>query len=247
MQRKVSKMIKWAITTTVLYVFLALAIFVLPVAVMISGIAELLTGVQIPDVIENIKTDCQIFSVWQLFAFCCIILISEALLLVVPVRIVEKRPKPRRLIWIPVITTAFLFSIILLGIILLLATGIFGDAVATTVIAWTGICFVGVNWLIWSGVFFRFTHNCEPNSFTSRLMKWLLRGSIVELLIAIPSHIIARHREDCCAPTISFWGIVTGLVVMVIAFGPGIFFLFIERIKQKTTSQKKVFEKKTLP
>jgi len=237
-------MIKWAITTTVLYVFLALAIFVLPVAVMISGIAELLTGVQISDIIENIKTDCQIFSVWQLFAFCCIILISEVLLLIVPVRIAEKRPKPRRLIWIPVITTAFLFSIILLGIILLLVTGICGDVVATTVVAWIGIGFVVINWLIWSGVFYRFTHNCEPNSFTSRLMKWLLRGSIVELLIAIPSHIIARHRGDCCAPTISFWGIVTGLVVMVIAFGPGIFFLFIERIKKKTINQKKHYLEK---
>ena len=234
-------MIKWAIIVSFLYVFLVIVLFVIPTVVMISGIAELLTGAQISDVIENIKTDSQIFSSLQLLGFCCIILIAEILLLVIPVRIAEKRPKPKRLIWIPVITTAFLFSIIAFGIVLLLATGILGDAVATTMVAWIGIGFVGMNWLIWSWIFFRFTHNCEPNDLISRLMKWLLRGSIVELLIAIPSHIIARHRGDCCAPTITFWGITTGLVVMVIAFGPGIFFLFIERVKRKTISQKKAF------
>ena len=236
-------MIKWAIIVSFLYVFLVIVLFVIPTVVMISGIAELLTGAQISDVIENIKTDSQIFSSLQLLGFCCIILIAEILLLVIPVRIAEKRPKPKRLIWIPVITTAFLFSIIAFGIVLLLATGILGDAVATTMVAWIGIGFVGMNWLIWSLIFYRFTHNCELESFTNRLMKWLLRGSIVELLIAVPSHIIARHRGDCCAPTITFWGIATGLVIMIIAFGPGIFFLFIERVKRKTKSKKKLLLK----
>ena len=226
-------MAKWVIIVSLLYVFLAIVLFVTPTVVMISGIAELLAGAQISDVIESIRTNSQILSSWQLFAFCCIIVNAEVLLLIIPVRIAKKRPKPRRLIWIPVITTAFLFSIIVLGIVLLLATGFLGDAVATTMVAWIGIGFIGMNWLIWSLIFYRFTHSCELDSFTNHLMKWLLRGSIVELLIAIPSHIIARHRGDCCAPTITFWGITTGLVVMVIAFGPGIFFLFIERIKRK--------------
>ena len=230
-------MMKWAIITSVLYLLLAIVIFAIPIVVMISGITELLTGGQITDTIEGIKNNL-FFSRGQLFAFCCIILISEVLLLVVPVGISEKRPRPRRFIWIPVITTAFLFSIILLGIVLLPAIGIFGDPATTNTASRAGVIFVGINWLIWSWVFYRFTYRYEPASLTSRLMKWLMRGSIVELLIAVPSHIIVRYREDWFAPTITFWGIVTGLVVMIIAFGPGIFFLFAERIKKKTISQK---------
>ena len=231
-------MMKWAIITSALYIFLAIAIFAIPIAVMIDGIAELLTGSQVTDIIKNIKNYTDVFSWGQLVAFCCIILIAEVLLLVVPVGISEKRPRPRRFILVPVITAAFLFSIILLGIVLLPVTGIFGDPATTNTASRAGVIFVGINWLIWSWVFYRFTYRCEPASLTSRLMKWLMRGSIVELLIAVPSHIIVRHREDCCAPTITFWGIVTGLVVMIIAFGPGIFFLFAERIRKKTISQK---------
>jgi hypothetical protein len=65
-------------------------------------------------------------------------------------------------------------------------------------------------------------------------MGWLLRGSILELLIAVPSHIVARRRGDCCAPLLSFWGIATGVTVMLLAFGPGVFFLLVERVRRKT-------------
>jgi hypothetical protein len=33
-----------------------------------------------------------------------------------------------------------------------------------------------------------------------RATRWLLRGSILELLVAVPSHVIVRRRDDCCAP-----------------------------------------------
>ncbi len=87
-------------------------------------------------------------------------------------------------------------------------------------------------WLVWGLVFFHFAQADEPDSLIRRTTRWLLRGSIAELLVAIPSHIIVRHREDCCAPAASFWGIVTGLSVLLLAFGPGVFFLFARRMRQ---------------
>jgi len=45
----------------------------------------------------------------------------------------------------------------------------------------------------------------------------------------VPSHIIVRNRNDCCAPMGTFWGITTGLSIMLLCFGPGVFFLFVER------------------
>jgi hypothetical protein len=88
-------------------------------------------------------------------------------------------------------------------------------------------------WLVWGLVFYHVTRHDESESFTQRLTRWLLRGSILELLVAVPSHIIVRHRGDCCAPFATFWGIVTGISVMLLSFGPGVLFLFAARIRQR--------------
>jgi hypothetical protein len=90
-----------------------------------------------------------------------------------------------------------------------------------------------VFWLVWGLVFYHFSRTDDGESLTRRASRWLLRGSILELLVAVPSHIIVRHRDDCCAPMLSFWGIVTGLSVMLVSFGPGVFFLFAARIRQR--------------
>ncbi len=84
-------------------------------------------------------------------------------------------------------------------------------------------------WFIWAIVFRNFARSDEPNSLLKRVTRWLLCGSILELLIAVPSHIIVRRRGDCCAPIGTFWGIVTGISVMLLCFGPGVYFLFVER------------------
>lgn len=88
-------------------------------------------------------------------------------------------------------------------------------------------------WILWGTVFYRFARRTDPDSLTQHCVRWLLRGSILELLVAVPSHVIVRQRTDCCAPIGSFWGIATGLAVMLLAFGPGAFFLFLERIQRR--------------
>ena len=89
-----------------------------------------------------------------------------------------------------------------------------------------------VLWLIWAAIFYRFARSDDPNMLVKRITRWLLRGSILELLVAVPSHIIVRNRNDCCAPIATFWGICTGLSVMLMCFGPGVFFLFVERLRR---------------
>ena len=90
-----------------------------------------------------------------------------------------------------------------------------------------------VFWLIWALVFYHFAQSDDAETLTQRATRWLLRGSILELLVAVPCHIIVRQRNDCCAPMVSFWGIVTGISVMLLSFGPGVFFLFAARIRRK--------------
>jgi hypothetical protein len=60
----------------------------------------------------------------------------------------------------------------------------------------------------------------------------LFKGSILELLIAVPTHIVARCRDYCCAGFMTFLGLTMGFSVMLFAFGPAVFFLFAERWKR---------------
>jgi cbb3-type cytochrome oxidase subunit 3 len=87
-------------------------------------------------------------------------------------------------------------------------------------------------WIVWAFVFRRATRADEPDALLKRATRWLLRGSILELIVAVPSHVIIRRRDDCCAPIGTFWGIATGISVMLLCFGPGVFFLFAERMKK---------------
>jgi hypothetical protein len=87
-------------------------------------------------------------------------------------------------------------------------------------------------WMLWGLIFFHFAKADEADTLTQRATRWLLRGSILELLIAVPSHIIVRNRHDCCAPLVTFWGIVTGVSVALLAFGPGLYFLFVGRMRK---------------
>ena len=93
------------------------------------------------------------------------------------------------------------------------------------------LLFLVTSWVVWAVVFFRSFRASEPDAVMRRLTTWLLRGSILELLVAVPCHVIVRERNDCCAPAVTFWGIATGVTVMLMAYGPGVFFLFAARIR----------------
>jgi hypothetical protein len=116
---------------------------------------------------------------------------------------------------------------------LLTATGLAGLANrdAVTVLGGT-LTIIACFWLPWTLVFFRFARAADSELLLQRITRWLLRGSILELLVAVPSHIIVRRREDCCAPGGTFWGITMGLSVMLLCFGPAVFFLFAERFNR---------------
>ncbi len=87
-------------------------------------------------------------------------------------------------------------------------------------------------WLFWGLVFYWFAKSDDPDSLIKRSTRWLMRGSIAELVVAVPSHIAVRHRHDCCAPVATLCGIATGISVLLIAFGPGVYFLFVERARR---------------
>ena len=221
---------RWAVVTIGLY---------LVVALLLSGPLMLAwdAGRKMP-----VAATLRVFREWGYWLWIGVSIVSQVLLLVVPVAISERRPRSRRHLLVPVVTSAFLLALVCGTALVALEAGIWGDRPGSSTPLYTvdgtgllaGLVFFVVTWVLWGFVFHRFATTADPEALTRRLMRWLLRGSILELLIAVPSHVVARRREDCCAPLFSYWGIATGITVMLLAFGPGVFFLFVQQVRRKT-------------
>lgn len=220
-------MAKWAFWTILLYISLVMALFV-----------PLLWGLVFTGGI-SISGTPEIYGFWPFWPLFAIFVLIQAGLLLIPVKITSDSYQPRRHIWIPIAATALALSIVVIGIIWAILGAIWGDDALEAVYPHDSIAIVAVTWLAWSILFYRFYRNAEPRTLLGRLTTWLIRGSILELLVAVPSHIIVRRRDDCCAPGFTFFGIATGLVIMALAFGPGLFFLFRERLEKMKPKSKR--------
>lgn len=204
----------------------------------------------------SFKQTLQVFAAWPYWLWLGILVAGQVLLLLLPVNIAEKRLPARRPLKTPIIVTAFFLANLLLAGITAILCAAFKEGGFLPFAFLSGNvdnpspldCVVGVIiplftfWLIWAVVFRRFARSDDPDTLLKRSTRWLLRGSILELLIAVPSHIIVRRRDVCCAPIGTFWGIATGISVMLLCFGPGVFFLFVERfqrLKAKSSDKNK--------
>ena len=184
---------------------------------------------------------------WPIWIYCMILIVSQMLLLIIPVKIVKQRPKPRRGLWLTAIAAGALFAIVMLGIVWSIVAAILSDGSIEGIVPLFALIFLLVNWIAWSCIFRAFARNADPRSYIRRLMKWLLCGTILELLVAVPSHIIVRHKDICCADCITATGIATGLAVMLLSFGPGIYFLYAERIESKKPGNRDYSKLKECP
>jgi hypothetical protein len=219
-------MAKWAFITVLLYICLVVIIFV-PLVwwVAFDGTSEI--------VLET-------FTVWQFWLVCGIITAIQALMLLFPVKTTAEAPKPQRLVWVPIVTAALLFSILVLGVVWSILMAIWGDDILqSNYFGWASFAFVIFCWIVWLFVFYRFYRNLEAKTLFQRITTWLIRGSIVELLVAVPSHIIVRRRDECSAPGVTYFGIAAGLVIMAVAFGPGLYFLFLQRFERMKPRSKR--------
>ena len=237
---------RWAILTVLLYA-LALLLLTLPVLLVAFG-GWGKSGVM------GLQDALKFYLNWGYWVWLAVLVAGQVLLLLLPINIAERRLPARRPLKLPILVTGFfLANLAFAGLLAIFCAafkeegfGIFGfltpfkageESPSDQQTAAGMIITVLVFWFIWGVVFRNFAKSDEPDSLLKRVTRWLLCGSILELLIAVPSHIIVRRRGDCCAPMGTFWGIATGISVMVLCFGPGVFFLFVERfgrLKPKT-------------
>jgi hypothetical protein len=164
-------------------------------------------------------------------AFAVPLLGSGALLIIVPVRARRGRPIGRRSIWLPLLGSSILFATICLGAAIA-AVEFLKVEQGTNPVAIAILCVAGTIWLAWGVLFWWISRSLDPVGFSARLYKSLFAGSLLELVIAVPMHIIVRRRGECCAGIYTGTAICLGTVAAIISLGPGIFFLFHRRWKQ---------------
>jgi hypothetical protein len=238
---------RWGALTVLLY---AVALLLLTAPVLLDAFGD--WGKNGPGI--SLQEIGAVYRHWGYWLWLAVLLAGQALLLLLPIRIAERRLPARRPLKIPVIVGAFFLANLFIAGVFSVLCAIFRDGAfdlldllsfSTTFKAlsangsssgWGDVCgailtLVGF-WIIWAVVFRSFAKLDDPDALLKRITRWLLRGSILELLVAVPSHIIVHRRDDCCAPIGTFWGIVTGISVMLLCFGPSVFFLFVERCQR---------------
>ena len=226
---------KWAYAVLLLYLLLVIVVFVPAVPIIYQWL--------VADSAEPSVIDLSFFGTWQFGAYCVTLFLIQWLLLLFPVKVGQEPLKPERLIWVPIVLTGFMLGVLVLGIIWSVIMAFWGDDALNGYFLWGSLAVLLVSWFVWSWIFYRYSRRMEALKFSQRTIGWLIKGSILELLIAIPSHIIVRRREECCAPGNTALGISAGLVIMLFAFGPGLYFLFQKRFKEmKPRSKRNTFQ-----
>jgi hypothetical protein len=241
-----SKLMKrWAVLTVLLYALALLLLTVPALMIALGNWGKNSNGIRWQDI-------GQLYLQWGYWLWLAMLLAGQALLLLLPINIAERRLPARRPLKTPIIVTGFFLANLCFAGIFSILCAIFTDRAFELFdlsalfspnsqpntnnsglgALFTMIFTVLVFWLIWAIIFSRYAKSDEPDALIKRATRWLLRGSILELIVAVPSHVIVRRRDDCCAPAGTFWGIATGISVMLLCFGPGVYFLFVERFQK---------------
>jgi hypothetical protein len=213
---------KWGIIVSLLYALIVVALLV-PGLVILSSYSLPSS----PSFFSDIKDVCTVWIVWIPIA---VLLCGQVVLLFVSADTSQKRLKPRASILVSYTATAMLFALLTFAALSSLGAAVYSDKFMDrfwptethVIVAWA------ILWLLWGVVFLLFFRN--SNVPTTRLLSWLLKGSVLELLIAVPCHVIVRRRQDCSAPTATSFGICTGVAVVLLTFGPSVLLLYKKRL-----------------
>lgn len=160
-----------------------------------------------------------------------IMVVGQAALLVLPVAKAEGRPVRRSTVLKPLAAAGLMAGLLVFTAIVSIHEFLTRKPLEEWPL-WTGLIAGLAVWVGWTIVFYLASRRYPSHTIMASQCRLLLRGSVLELLIAVPTHIVARSRDYCCAGFMTFLGLVFGLSVMLFSFGPGLFFLFLARWRQ---------------
>lgn len=172
-----------------------------------------------------------LFGSWQYWMWIVILMLNQGALLSLPVDLANKRPAGKRSLVFQVTASALSMGLLIAGLAMSVGEVLKGE----TAFEYTGWIFLGVwavSWIFWAYVFATWGRKLETGDLIQKTCRTLFKGSVLQLLIVVPCHIYVRSKEYCCAGMGTAIGLACGLAVMLVSFGPGIFFLYVEQWKK---------------
>jgi hypothetical protein len=217
---------KWGTVVSIFYALIVLGLLV-PGAVFLVGDHFFWPGFY-----EGVR---DAYKEWLLWIPIAVVLSGQTLLLFLSVDTSQKRLKPRAHILISCTVTAMLFALLTFAAIWSLGFAVFRDKFGEEYLNTTAqaLGFWGILWVLWGILFYLYFRN--STEITTRAVSWLLKGSVLELLVAVPCHVIVRRRHDCSAPIATSFGIAAGIAVMLLSFGPSVLLLYKKRLDAYST------------
>jgi len=210
---------RWGLVISLVYVLIVAGLLV-PATIMLFGVSS-----------SGLLGDLEdTYSSWVLWVVVGVIVVSQVLLLFLSVDTSQKRLKPRSPVLVSAITGSALFLFLTVCVVLCVGAAIYGDEVDKKLPdswVWAVGILAGI-WAAWGVVFYLYLR--DKTEAATRMVSWLLKGSILELLVAVPCHVIVRRRHDCSAPLATSFGITTGIAIMLLSFGPSVLFLYKKRM-----------------
>jgi len=192
------------------------------------------------------------YATWHPWLWIAILAAGPLILLFVHVDTRERQLVPKRHLAWTVAATALAAAVLLLAMVSSLMVAVLGDKAVADLLGYGSGAFftvlgvpgtsagpgeillalapVAVVWLVCGAIFYRFRARLLDRK--TRPYRLLVKGSVAELLIAVPSHALISQRDQCCAPMVSAYGIATGLAILFMSFGPGVWFLFEEQMRR---------------
>ena len=212
---------KWGLIVTLFYSLVVLALL-MPLGLLLASNSAL-----------RASDFRDMYASWIPWACGVPVILGEILLLWLTVDAVQKRLKPRTHILVSALTAGLFLSVLTVAIILAFGFGVKGDKffdfLPDSPGALSFLIVFGIPWLIWGILFYRLCRNSTDP--VTCAVAWLFRGSVLELLIAVPAHVMIRRRHDCSAPVINSWGIASGIAIMLMSFGPSVLLLYKKRME----------------
>lgn len=94
---------------------------------------------------------------------------------------------------------------------------------------------MAVVWAAWTIVFHLYWRSLDRYTALRRVFRWLLAGTILEMLIAAPAHaiIVSNRGEECYCERGTWTGVAFGCTAVLWLFGPGAFLLFLREKRRR--------------
>ncbi len=150
---------------------------------------------------------------------------SQIIFICVPGRPEYLTPVRARHLVAPAIVAGLMMAALIGGLTCALWELLLGSDVPDFVVwvFWSGLVPL---WVIWTVVFYVQCRCLNRFQAIRRMVMWLLKGSLLQLLATVPSHVVVSRRPGCMVGFFTACGMMAGIYVMLWAFGPGIALLF---------------------